>query len=160
MSTATLAKTSFARPELGEYSSIVCFKALVAGLEEALGEKAALISLIAAGRARGKQLAESLGLSGLSVAEVTPLIQKAIGLEGTRLCKVNSITEEGDIITVSCSETICSAGEEQGSSRVLSFTHGAIQGALEQMTGKRLRGKQVESVLRGGSADVLEFQAL
>lgn len=29
------------RPQLGDYSSIVCFKALVVGVEKALGERAA-----------------------------------------------------------------------------------------------------------------------
>jgi hypothetical protein len=37
---------------------------------------------------------------------------------------------------------------------------GAIQGVLEKATGKRLRGKQTESVLRGGSHDVIEFEVL
>ena len=48
------------RSELGDFSSIVCFKAVITGMEEALGEKATAIALIAAGRARGKKLAESL----------------------------------------------------------------------------------------------------
>lgn len=42
------------RRTLGDYMSTVCFKAAITGLEEALGEKAAAISLIAAGRKRGK----------------------------------------------------------------------------------------------------------
>ena len=56
--------------ELGSFSSIICFKAVVVGTEEALGEKAAAIALIAAGRQRGKQLAEDLGLTN-KVAEVS-----------------------------------------------------------------------------------------
>jgi hypothetical protein len=42
----------------------------------------------------------------------------------------------------------------------MSFTLGAIQGALESMMNKRLRGKQIESVLRGGTHDVVEFEVL
>lgn len=38
------------RPELGKFSSIICFKAAITGMEEALGEKATAIALIAAGR--------------------------------------------------------------------------------------------------------------
>ena len=45
------------RPTLGEFSSIVCFKSVITGMEEALGEKATAIALIAAGRTRGKNLA-------------------------------------------------------------------------------------------------------
>uniref|UniRef100_B8HX65 Hydrocarbon binding protein (Contains V4R domain) n=1 Tax=Cyanothece sp. (strain PCC 7425 / ATCC 29141) TaxID=395961 RepID=B8HX65_CYAP4 len=150
------------RSELGDFSSIVCFKAVVVGIEEALGDKAAMISLIAAGRARGKKLAADLNLVGQNLPweQVTSIMQKALGKEGTRLCLIDNISEEGGVLKVSCRETICSAGEPQGSARQLSFTMGAIQGALEQITGRRLRGKQTESVLRGGSHDVLEFETL
>jgi hypothetical protein len=55
---------------------------------------------------------------------------------------------------------ICSGGEPQGSPRKLTYTQGAIQGALEELTGSRLRGQQTESVLRGSNFDVIEFQRL
>ncbi len=145
------------RSELGEFSSIVCFKAVVTGAEEALGAKAAMITLIAAGRARGKQLAEQLGFAVGSTEDLVPELQKALGKDGTRLCIVDKIENEGDSIKVYCRETVCSAGEPEGSPRKLTFTQGAIQGVLEHVTGKRLRGKQIESVLRGGSHDVIEF---
>jgi len=78
------------RKELGDFSSIVCFKAVVTGAEEALGEKAAAITLIAAGRNRGKQLAEQLGLkNGMPLAEIVPALQKALGKDGTKLCIVD-----------------------------------------------------------------------
>lgn len=150
------------RPELGDFSSIVCFKALVTGAEEALGEKAAMITLIAAGRNRGKQLAKQLGLleNETSLEGIVPLLQKALGKDGTRLCIVDKIEQAGEAITVYCRETICSAGEPEGSPRKLTFTLGAIQGVLEHVTSKRLRGKQTESVLRGGSHDVVEFEVI
>ncbi len=37
------------RQTLGNFSSIVCFKAAIVGMEDALGERAAAIALIAAG---------------------------------------------------------------------------------------------------------------
>ncbi len=162
MSTLTLSTANQMRNELGDFSSIVCFKALVVGTEEALGEKAAAIALISAGRTRGKQLAEQLGITGkgISSAEIVPLLQSALGKEGTRLCIIDKIVETGETITVYCRETICSAGDPQGSPRKLTFTLGAVQGVLEKVTGKRLRGKQTESVLRGGSHDVIEFEVL
>ena len=40
------------RPELGDFNSIICFRAVVVGREEALGERAAAVALKAAGRAR------------------------------------------------------------------------------------------------------------
>ena len=56
-----------------------------------------------------------------------------------------------------CSETICSADEPQGSDRELSFTLGAVHGALEVLTQKRFRAKQIGSVLRGDTHDVVRF---
>jgi hypothetical protein len=162
MSTVAIPAANQLRTELGDFSSIVCFKALVVGTEEALGEKAAAIALMAAGRNRGKQVAEQLGLTGKGIAcdDIIDLLQKALGKDGTRLCIIEKIVETGDVITVSCRETICSAGEPEGSPRKLTFTLGAVQGVMEQLTGKRLRGKQTESVLRGSSYDVIEFEVI
>ncbi len=160
--TMNLAIAGKIRKELGDFSSIVCFRALITGIEEALGEKAARIALISAGRTRGKSLTQELDLSGKgnSLNEAAKLLNQALGKDGTRLCAIDKIVEEGDAIKVYCHETICSAGEEPGSSRELSYTAGAIQGALEELTGKRLRGKQIESVLRGSEYDVMAFDTL
>jgi predicted hydrocarbon binding protein len=152
------------RPDLGDFSSIVCTKAIVVGLEDALGEKAAMIALVAAGRRRGKQLAESLGLvnaaDNMTMDEIRVRVNEAIGKEGTRLCIVDQILQVGDVYQVHTKETICSAGEPQGSSRTCTYTLGAIQGFLETFLNKRLRGKQTDSTLRGGTHDVLEFMVL
>ena len=150
------------RPELGEFNSIVCFKAVITGMEDSLGEKATAIALIAAGRARGKKLAQELGLdnSQISLDEAGSRLSQALGKDGTRLCKIDKIIEQGDAIQVYTSETVCSAGEPQGSSRSCTFTLGAVWGAIEQVTGKRLQGKHTESVLRGSSHDIFEFKPL
>jgi hypothetical protein len=151
------------RPNLGEYSSIVCFKSVITGMEDALGEKATAIALIAAGRARGKALATSLGLAGVGtgdLAAVAAALDAAVGQNGTRLTAVDKAVQEGDIIKVYCTETVCSAGEEMGSSRKCTFTLGAVWGALEAVTGHRLQGAHTESVLRGGAADVFEFKTM
>lgn len=152
------------RKELGAFSSIVCFKAVVVGTEEALGEKAAAIALISAGRQRGKKLAEDLGLTNkseeISLEVVQNKLRDALGKDGTRLCIIDKIEQEGDVYKVYTRETLCSAGEDEGSSRHCTFTLGAIQGFLESFLAKRLRGKHTESVLRGGSHDVLEYTPL
>jgi predicted hydrocarbon binding protein len=147
------------RPTLGQFSSIVCFKSVITGMEEALGEKATAISLIAAGRARGKDLAKSLGLSGATqdLAVIAAKLNEAVGANGTHLTAVDKIVQEGDLIKVYCSETVCSAGEPDGSPRKCTFTMGAVWGALSEVTGKKLRGIHTESVLRGGTHDVFEF---
>lgn len=147
------------RPTLGDFSSIVCFKAVIVGMEEALGEKATSIALIAAGRTRGKNLAAQIGLTG-SNADLDTIATKlnaALGITGTRLTAIAKIVREDDTFKAYCSETICSAGEPQGSSRKCTFTLGAVWGALAEITGMKLRGTQTESVLRGGTHDVFEF---
>jgi predicted hydrocarbon binding protein len=150
------------RETLGDFSSIVCFKAVITGMEDALGEKATAIALIAAGRARGHKLAASLNLTGSTtdLDTIAGLLNAGVGKDGTRLTAVDKIVKEGDLIKVYCSETICSAGEEIGSERKCTFSMGAIWGALEEITGHKLRGKHTESVLRGGSYDVFEFSEL
>lgn len=145
------------RPTLGDFSSIVCFKALVVGIEDTIGGQAAAVSLRAAGRKRGKELATSLGFgrTAIALSDVAAAMKAALGASGTRLCSVNSIEQSGDDIVVRLSETVCSAGEPQGSPRELTFTLGAIHGAMEVLTQKRLRAKQTGSVLRGDTHDVV-----
>lgn len=151
------------RPELQDFSSIVCFKSVVIGMEEALGNMAAAISLKAAGRQRGAAVATALGFgtTDTSLNEAQVALNKAIGLEGTRLCAVDKIEQvsgpDGDIIRVHLRETICSAGEPQGSTRELTFTLGAVHGALEVLLRRKLRGKQTGSVLRGQTHDIIDF---
>jgi hypothetical protein len=150
------------RPQLGDFSSIVCFKAVITGMEDALGDKATAIALTTAGRARGKQLADSLGLSGSveSLDQAQAKLSQALGKDGTRLCIIDKIVTDGDTIKAYTSETVCSAGEAQGSDRKCTFTLGAVWGALEQILNKRLRGVHTESVLRGGNYDLFEFTPL
>lgn len=152
------------RRELGEFMSTICFKAAVVGLEEALGEKAAAIALIAAGRQRGRQLADQLNLTGagdsLSLDIAASKARHALGPEGTRLCVIDRIEKTNEAYRVYTRETVCSAGEEEGSPRLCTYTLGAIQGFLEAMYGCRMRGKHVESVLRGSNHDVLEYTPL
>jgi predicted hydrocarbon binding protein len=149
------------RPTLGHFSSIVCFKSAIVGMEDALGEKATAIALIAAGRSRGKNLAQELGLvANLSLDDIASKLGFALGKDGTRLCIINRIEAQEDVIKVYTSETLCSAGEALGSDRKCTYTLGAVWGVLEQAVGKRLQGKHVESVLRGGEYDVFEFTQL
>jgi predicted hydrocarbon binding protein len=152
------------RSQLGNYSSVVCLKAIVVGVEEALGQKAAAIALISAGRQRGKNLAEELDLvnkaTEMTLEEVAVKVNHILGKDGTRLCIVDKIEQEGETYKVYTRETVCSAGEDEGSPRQCTFTLGAIQGFLETFLSKRLRGKHTQSVLRGDSHDVLEYTPL
>jgi hypothetical protein len=145
------------RPTLTDFSSIVCFRALVVGMEETLGKPAAAVALKAAGRKRGQALVDGLGLAGKAPAsgELAGALNAAIGREGTRLCGVDKVERAGDEFRVYLSETICSADEAPGSSRELTFTFGAVHGAVEALYGMKLRGKQVGSVLRGDTHDIV-----
>lgn len=147
------------RVQLGDFNSIICFRSIVTGLEKVMGVEAAKGNLIRAGRLRGIEIVQKLGLSKTdqSLSEWSAKVAEVIGENGTRLCIVDKIEEGNGVYRVFLSDTICSADEEPGSSRELSFTHGAILGAVEEATGSRLSGKQVGSVLRGDDYDILEF---
>jgi hypothetical protein len=147
------------RETLGDFNSIICFKALINGIEDSLGERTAAIALIAAGRARGKKLADELRLAecNLSLDALSNQLNSILGKEGTRLCIIDKIEQVDDVIKAYTRETICSSGEPPGSNRQCTYTLGAVWGAVERSQKKRLWGKHTESVLRGGNHDVFEF---
>lgn len=147
------------RQQLGDFSSIVCFKALITGVEDTLGPDGAAVVFIRAGKVRGAHVAANLGLAGkkLPPEQITEVLNHALGANGTRLCEVKQVTQEGDLYIIDTAETVCSAGEPSGSDRSCTFTLGAVWGALETMMGHRYDGKHTESVLRGGSSDRFVF---
>ncbi|MCF6297224.1 MAG: hypothetical protein L3J08_04445 [Flavobacteriaceae bacterium] len=148
------------RKSLGNFNSIICLKALITGLEDVLGKSGAYANLIFAGRIRGSGLVKDLDLSNTKkpLEEWSQLIKDALGVDGTRLCIIKKIEIDGGILRTYLEETVCSAGEEKGSSRKVSFTLGVIQGALEEVTGKKLIGRQTGSVLRGQNYDIIDFK--
>ncbi|HEY9701525.1 MAG TPA: hypothetical protein V6C58_03725 [Allocoleopsis sp.] len=152
------------RTELGLFSSVVCFKAVVVGIEDALGAKAAAIALIAAGRKRGRELAQGLGLvnngEDVALSALGEKLNHVLGANGTRLCIVDKVEQVGDVYQVYTRETICSYAEEEGSTRSCTYTMGALQGILEIFLGKKLKGTQTGSVLRGAEHDILEYSVL
>ena len=148
------------RPQLGEFSSIVCFRAAVGGVIEALGERGAMVALKAAGRTRGHGLVAELGLTGQGddLSKAADMMGQALGREGTKLCIIRGVEEKGDRIYVRLNETICMAGEPEGTDATCSFTFGAVHGALEALTGRKLAGKHILSPLRDDvPTEVFEF---
>ncbi|MDJ0736449.1 MAG: hydrocarbon-binding protein [Nostocaceae cyanobacterium] len=150
------------RPTLGDFTSITCFKAVMMGMEAVLGEGATAVAFTTAGRMHGKNLIQELGLSGsnLSLEDITHRLAEALGKNGTRLCIVEKIVKDANVIKVYTSETICSAGEPPGCQRKSTYTLGVIWGALEEILSQRLLGKQTESLLTGSNDDVFEFWSL
>lgn len=153
------ATTLDTRPTLGDYNSIICFKAVITGLEDTLGPDGAAVAFIRAGKVRGQTLAAELGLTGANVAveEIAGALNQAIGRDGTRLCAVTRSYREGENIVIETQETVCSAGEPQGSDRKCTFTLGAVWGALEAVTGEMYLGEHTDSVLRGATSDKFVF---
>ncbi|MFC6617851.1 hypothetical protein [Deinococcus radiophilus] len=153
---------TYERSELGEFSSVVCFKAVITGVEDTLGKEGAGVVFTRAGKVRGHNLARDLGIvnSQIPVDQLAEKLNAALGQAGTRLANVVSVREENGTITVDTTETVCSAGEDMGSDRECTFTLGAIWGALEAITGKTLLGEQTGSVLRGGQYDTFVFEGL
>ena len=150
---------SYQRSELGEFSSVVCLKAIMTGMEDILGIQATAISLTSAGRIRGRSVIEQLdNPSDINIDNLAESLNEVIGKSGTRLCIVDSIHSDGDAMIVLTSETVCSAGEEQGSDRKCTYTLGVVWGAVEQVLDRKYRATQTESVLRGGSHDVFRLE--
>lgn len=149
------------RDELGDFSSVVCLKAIITGMEDILGEQATAIALTNAGKIRGRNVAAGLGAQGdEALGPLVDLLRAALGARGTRLCVLDSIEREDEGFVARTRETVCSAGEEPGSPRKCTYTLGVIWGALEQLLAVRLRGAHVASVLRGDDHDVFRFTQL
>ena len=150
------------RDKLGQFNSIDAFRAVVEGMSEALGDKATGVALVAAGRMRGRKLADELGLKGATqnLEEATQQITKVLGAEGSRLCIIDKIEILDDVIKVYTSETLCAVGGNGDTPPRCTFTLGIVWGILTELMQKKLKGSHVESVLHGGAYDVFEFTAI
>jgi predicted hydrocarbon binding protein len=157
MSTSTIGDSI--RPDLGEFMSLVCFKAALAGVEDTLGDEATWVVFTRAGKVRGHAVAKAAGIAGkaMSLSDLTSTLNGVFGKQGTRLCSVVGAAQDGDVVMIDTRDTICSAGEPQGSDRVCTYTLGAIWGAVEAVMGKTYTAKHTDSVLRGGNVDRFVF---
>ena len=149
------------RDKLGQFSSVDAFRSVIEGMSEALGEKATGVTLVAAGRMRGKKLADELGLKGATqnLEEATQQITKVLGAEGSRLCIIDKIDITEEVIKVYTSETLCAVGGN-GTPPRCTFTLGIVWGIMSELLQKKLKGTHTESVLHGGAYDVFEFVPL
>lgn len=147
------------REQLGDFTSVVCFKALMTGLEDILGEQASRTLFVRAGRIRGQQLVADWGIEHLQLTPKTiqELLDAALGKKGTRLCCVQTVELFDAGIIVNTTDTICSAAEEAGSHRRCTFTLGAVWGAIETITQEEFNAQQTQSVLAGDRFDQFVF---
>jgi len=132
--------SSITRTTLGPNMNLVCFQYLRIITEEVAGRA----PIIAAGRKRGYDLAESLGLLG-ATSDATTIknhLAAALGAEGTRLCLVESITsKDNGGFEVHIAESACIAGQHSNEP-LCAFTLGVFVGAIHAITGTRMMGSE------------------
>lgn len=146
------------RRDLSDFSSILCFRALITGIERVLG-RAAHGALVSAGKLRGTELVETLGLVGAGLDHAETHLRQALGADGTQLCTIAQIKRiDDETVVVRLTDTIESSTDTAGSDRRLSFTLGAIQGALEAFSGQTYIAKQTGSALRGQAWDEIALR--
>jgi predicted hydrocarbon binding protein len=70
---------------------------------------------------------------------------------------VEKVDEGEGKLRVHVREAVCSSGMPQGEPLICSYTLGAIWGAVEEVSGKRYQGKQVEFSTQGADHEVFEL---
>jgi hypothetical protein len=146
--------SDFGRPTLGPFMSLICFQYLRVGTEE-VAERA---PVVASGRQRGYDLVEGLGLLGSTTDNEAIRVQlnEALGVNGTRLCLVNSIQPKpGGGYEVRISEGACTANQVSSQPHC-AFTMGVFIGAIHALTGSRMNG--VETACCACGADECVYQ--
>src|SRR5262245_50952046 len=101
-----------ARPELNDFISMHCFKAVIVGMEDILGKDGTASAMIAAGRKRGETVAVQASLKGAKppVESLAKTLNDALGQNGTRLCQVLDVSSTADGgFLVKTKETVCTS---------------------------------------------------
>jgi predicted hydrocarbon binding protein len=130
------------RETLGDFMSAICFQYLRINTEEVAGRA----PILSAGRRRGHDVIEGAGLLGASSdpAVIHAQLDAALGLNGTRLCLIQSITRKDDGgYEVRLKEGACTAGQSS-SEPICAFTLGVFIGAISAITGIRMNGRELE----------------
>jgi predicted hydrocarbon binding protein len=150
--------TTTERPTLGNFMSLTCFQYLRVGTEE-VADRAPIVS---AGRKRGSDLIEGLGLLGSTTdpSIIFHTLEAALGAKGTRLCLINSITiiAPGNY-EVRLTEGACTTGQTS-SEPLCAFTLGVFVGAIYAITGMAMRGREIQCCACGASECVYKIEAI
>lgn len=150
--------TTAARPTLGPMMSLICFQYLRIGAEE-VADRA---PVVAAGRKRGAELVEQLGLRGSTTdsSKIHELLDTALGVQGTRLCLITSITATADGgYEVRLTEGACTAGQSS-SEPLCAFTLGVFVGAIQALTSLTLRGRETACCACGAPECIYQLAPL
>jgi len=146
------------RPTLGASMSLICFQYLRTFTEEVAGRA----PIVAAGRQRGYNLVEGLGMLGATTdsAVMHERLAQALGAEGTSLCLVKSIqAKPNGGYEVRLTEGACTAGQSS-SEPVCAFTLGVFIGAIHGMTGTRMQGVETTCSACGGAECVYQIDPI
>ena len=146
------------RPTLGSFMNLTCFQYLRIGAEDIAG----LAPIVAAGRQRGHDVIEQLGMMGKTrdAAIIQETLATALGAEGTRLCLVQNITaKENGGYEVQLSEGACTAGQSSDTP-VCAFTLGVFVGAISAITGTRMSGVETACSACGNPVCVYQINPI
>jgi predicted hydrocarbon binding protein len=159
MSSKMMATSNTLRPMLGDFVNVIDFKALLDGVEENMGKKAAAIIITTAGRAYGKKIATILGATAETqdLPAVLKKLNKSLGIEGTRLCVIDEVSQQESFIRVTIVEPLEMSGENANSERLCPFTLGVLGGFIDQIMQKRYQGRQVPVTEQAGFKTEFEF---
>ncbi len=87
-------------------------------------------------------------------------MDKALGEEGAKICRVHEVYRTGDNpdvdqqpILIKVSNCVETSGEPAGSDMQAAFSNGAVWGAIEAVWGKQYTAEQTESTLKGAEYD-------
>lgn len=143
------------RPTLGPFMSLVCFQYLRVGTED-VADRA---PIVAAGRKRGYDLIEQLDMVGKTKdpGEIRAQLDNALGLKGTRLCIVKSVTAKPNGgYEVRIGEAACTAGQVSSVPHC-AFTLGVFIGAFHGITGVRVNGHETQCSACGADECVYQI---
>lgn len=144
------------RPTLGSFMSLICFQYLRIGTEE-VADRA---PIVAAGRQRGYDMIEGLGLLGSTQdGEAIRLkLDEALGVNGTRLCLIKSIQAKPDGgYEVRITESACTAGQVSPQPHC-AFTMGVFIGAIHALTNQRVKGVETECCACGAAECIYQIE--
>ncbi len=136
------------RPTLGPFMHVICFRYLGDDAEDLAGR--ALV--VDAGRQRGHDVMEELGVMGShqDPEAIKKELNDVIGLEGTRLCIIESVEKHADGgFEVHVREPAC-----------ITYTLGVLVGAISAMTGVNMLGKDAPDGDKGEEGRVYHIYPL
>jgi predicted hydrocarbon binding protein len=138
--------------------SLVCFQYLRVGTEQ-VADRA---PVVAAGRQRGYDLIEQLGLLGSTTdpALIHQHLSAALGEQGTRLCIIKSMTlKPNQGYEVRLFEGACTAGQSS-ITPLCAFTLGVFIGAVHAITGTRVKGTETQCCACGADECVYQIDPI